>query len=1035
MIVDQKILSGIMDTDSSNEVMAPNHHKLAYNIRFRNGRPENIPGTVRINNGHLPSGTNHNNGGFYDAKRRRIIWFNWNANGNHGIYSYSTQTGVVSRIFQCGLQSATDILNFDRNYPIHSANIVYRDTEGDLLYWTDGTNRPKYLNIDTVATLAPFTAEMINAAKNAPLAPPSVGGFISNVSILTNYLINKQFRFAYRWIYKNGERSTVSPISALVMPQVVDPVAVGTQPTLYNQMYMFFYAPTSNDFKAIELLMQEGTGTNNIWTDFKVMDVLDRDQYGIALGSTITYNFFNNGNYPIADVKPDDLYFYYLPDKSNSLELLNGNAIIYAGNTDGYPSMSRSDVDVTITSSLTAGSNLATPVMPTFRYATPQRFGLQYFNDLGKPVGGVISFVGNPIDTTDFAVTTPEYGTTTSPSNAARYPKVNASINHLPPPGATSFQWVRANLTPIFRHYVTYDYQTDAQYIYLGIENFVQMAAQNSFISPYDFSPGDRVKIMARWDGDDAATAYSTQYDLQILEVVERSSTIGSSKGLFIKCWKPAVLPTPTYSVFMLIDIYTPILSVNEKDLVFFEWGQKYDIVGGYHMGYLQNQTASQPATFEWTDGDVFIKRRSFYVAIPIAANTTASYLFMQDANWNDYVATAGNSNGRGWQINAEAKTTYSPTELRWGQLYEQDGDQNKLNAFYPLNYDTIDRARGDILRLMVEERVLYVYQTTGVARMGIYSKFIQDNNNSNILTTTNEIITTNNVDYLQGNFGLGPQPCSLVRGKNGVHWFVDVTTGTQCRRSLDGITPISELYKGQYYIKSLLTPYNKPYVQDGTGGPKSRIIGGFDYLEEQYICSTEAGRYQGVPILPFTWSFNEQRKGYNSFYGKPDNNDFTPEWIVGAEEVVYMWKDGELYRQNNTNENEYCNLFGIEYPTSLKLVFNKNVNTKKNFHNLQYQSNQDWACPTVGDINTSVINPNSNIRQQSQLIPQDIEKTDNIWYAYLLRDMSAGGFLEDDPADYLNGNWIEVNFVYSGNKFAWLFLPTVVSEINQRNY
>lgn len=1027
-----------MNTDDDNQTIGESYHKLAYNIRFRgaknNQQPQNIPGTIRINNGSLPSGSNKNNGGFYDPRRRRVIWWNWNSNGNSGIYSLSTESGQISQIFKCGVQSATDILNLNLNYPVHSFGLVYRDNEGDLLYWTDGNERPKYLNLDTVETLRPFTANMLNAAKDAPLVPPQPIFYGNGSPGDPNYLLNKLFRFAYRWVFKNGEKSSISPISKVLTPEAVDPVPLGQNTYINNQLIVHFYAPALNDFKAIEIFVQEAKGENNTWNDFQLLDVLDREQYGIPVGGVAAYRFFNNGNYAVADIVPDDMYFYYVPDKANTMELLNGNSLVYGGITEGGSVLQRNQVNVQITSSLySTGLSF---VSAAFRYATPQRFGLIYFDEQGK-TDGVVSFVANPVDTTDFAVDTPEYATTTSPSNIAKFPKISASINHLPPANAVSYQWVRANLSPKFRQYVTNDYQTDAQFMYLGIENFVQMSVQNGFISPYDFSPGDRVKIMASVTGDDVATAFTTQYDLQILEVVSRPFSGQSSiQAKYLKIQKPATFPTPAYGALMLIDIYTPILKVDEKDLIFFEWGQRYAITGGYHMGQTQNQTGSQPALFEWTDGDVWLKRRSFFVALPIQANTTPSYLYMQDSNWSDYVASAGNSNGRAWAINFNAKQVYNPVQVRWGEAVEQDTDINRLNVFYPLNFDTIDRARGDILRMMVEKRLLYIYQYNGIGQMGIYQKFIQDNSGTNILTTTNEILTTNNVQYLKGNYGLGTQPCSLIRGKDGRHYFVDITTGTLCRRSEDGISPLTDIYKGKYFISDLLSTYNKPYAKDGTG-IKSRIICGYNYLEEDVLCAGESGRYNGKPINPFCLTFNEDRLGFGTFYGKPENNDFEPEWIVGAEDIVYFWKDGEIYKQDSANayDNEYANLLGIEYPASIKLVFNKQVNVKKNFSNLQYQSNRIWASPIVGDINTSVINPDSDIAQRSLLIEQDIELTDNIRYAPFLRDMSGGGFLEDEPADYLNGNWIEVNFVYRGNKSAWLFLPTVTSQVNNRNY
>ncbi len=68
---------------------------------------------------------------------------------------------------------------------------------------------------------------------------------------------------------------------------------------------------------------------------------------------------------------------------------------------------------------------------------------------------------------------------------------------------------------------------------------------------------------------------------------------------------KPTTVPSG-YQQQMLIELYTPKARVSENSELFYEWGQKYDIYtsGGvrYHRGQTGNQTATQPATFQWFD-------------------------------------------------------------------------------------------------------------------------------------------------------------------------------------------------------------------------------------------------------------------------------------------------------------------------------------------------------------------------------------------------------------------------------------------------
>ena len=231
--------------------------------------------------------------------------------------------------------------------------MVYRpETDGNLLYWVEGThNRPRYLNVNTVSSLAPFTEDMLNAGKNAPLQPP-LPVYQNDTNVNVNNLRKKLFRFSYRWVYKNGERSTFSPISKVALPIDGYSPDVQASSTTNNNIVVQVYSG-GTDYSAIEVVGQENL--NNTWGDFFLITTLERDQYNISPNSFYDYAFYNNGAYPPVSVEETDLYFSWLPDYANTLEVLNGNVIIYGGLTDGYAPIQRSDVDVNITSGLKIG--------------------------------------------------------------------------------------------------------------------------------------------------------------------------------------------------------------------------------------------------------------------------------------------------------------------------------------------------------------------------------------------------------------------------------------------------------------------------------------------------------------------------------------------------------------------------------------------------------------------------------------------------------------------------------------------------------
>lgn len=1208
-MIETKRFSGVLNTDDKPENVAGPQHIDAKNVRFYGGSTgltaENIKGNYVISNANLPAGSNECIGSFYDSVNQRIIWFNYNSNGDNGIYQLNLKTESVTAIFICGTDSATDILNFSPDYPVHSCNIVYRTSgDGDLLYWTDGYNRPRYLNLDTVSSLAPFTEDMINAAKNAPLTPPSAQ-YASDSTVNVNNLRKKLFRAAYRWVYKNGEKSTFSPISKMPLPSIGYDPNQSNDPKIDN--YVSIQVESGgDDFEAIEIAGQFNIG--NTWGDFFLIDSLNAAEYNISPNSLFTYRFYNDGAYTPIDPQELDLYFSWLPNKANTLELLNGNVIIYGGITDGYDTIPRSQIDVTVTAGVGnpntptisyayAGANVFNiqiganiPVVPPFvtfniqfnyvsgtggdvspkivnytttfgqsqdsvanaialaltgnnitgtnlgsglirvnttgflpgssitnvqvsaslagtsvfqsswKWSCPGRLGLVYFDDRGK-TNGVISYVSESgLDTTDFAFNTPDF---TTNGNVPQVPIISASIDHTPPTWATSYQWVRANLLPTsFLYWITNDYQTDTDYLYLCIQNLVKQKSDNSgFIPSYEFTEGDRVRIIAQYTTGNYIP-YNIQLDMEVLGTVERKmggpGPNASVDGTFLKVYKPTTLPSSAYQQQMLIEIYTPRPTQSRETQLFYEWGEKYDIYtllgNRYHRGQVDDQTSTQPATFEWFDGDVYYYDRKVYDF----ANTlnTSILVKIMDANQNDYFPSAVNSNGRAWVIDPNAKEEYNSVLVRWGGKYQSGTTINELPIFRPNDFDEVDRSKGDIRRFKSRDRILRVFQDRGTGQYGVYMRFIQNNQGQSELVTTNEIITTNNIQYYQGVYGVSGYPTNLVSVQN-ADYFVDVVTGRCVRLGSDGLTDLGLNYKGQFFLSQLAVPYNKSITR--AGGFKSKVMGFFDYFDNQYnvllqgsvselfinsqtsgfagtyelslggdpkvgdtitleltdsLSTTQTYSYTAVsgdtaidmlnglladinggvdfiatyiasspysnievvsayPLItvegvasityntsgninPQNFSFNETRNAFCSFY------DFHPEWAMGAQDMVYTWLNGVLWKHDS---GTYCNFYGTQYPAYVTAVFNNNLLVKKSWNSINEVASGTWAVPLMYTNTKSY----GSQRQESSLVDAEFTVLEGNPSSAIKRDAnSQGGKIN---GDFMKGNYLVAKF------------------------
>ena len=1005
-MIETKRFAGILNLDDKEVNILPIQHIDCINGRFFGGQQglsfQNIKGNYLIDNNDLPAGTNECIGSFFDQINQRIIWFNYNSNGNNGIYQLLIQTGVVSKIFLCNTDSATDILRFSLDYPITSAVIVYRtEGDGDLLYWTDGNvgdeNRPRYLNIDTVATLAPFTEDMINAAKLPPLVPPTAS-YVSDSSFGANRVKNKYFQFAYRWTYKSLEKSTFSPFSTVAIPPNITNPQADIQSNTNNAIDVTVISAATDDFQSLEIAARVWLGS--AWSDFFLVQTVTVDDISTPIPFSYSYRFFNNGTYANIPTDESDLYFDWLPDYANAMELLNGNVLIYGGITDGYNSLTRQQVDVQVTAT-GINSPFYPAVSSVWKDGQYQRLGLQYFDKRGKPIGGVVSFLADAtIDTTNFDVTTGGYA---GEVNGVNYPitRLDTVINHIPPQDAESYCWVRANLTPIFfLQWVTNDFQDDVTngFLYFCIQSLIEANNENAFLPSYEFTEGDRLTAKGVWTSTENVTVYVPQLDFQILGVEQRVMQNGNpaSSGAFLKVKRPASFPTPSYNRNTFIEIYTPPAGLTDNNTLFYEWGQRYGfqtILGvKYHLGGTQNQTASVPALTEFSNGDCYLKQRQIY---PTVGATGTYTVMVWDRRYNDYQESAANSNGRAWLINEDAREEYNGVLSRWGGKYQSGTNINNLNRFRPNDYDEADRSKGDIRRYKARDRILRVFQDRGCGQYGIYARFIQNNAGEPELVTTNEIITTNNIQYYQGTYGLGGYATNLCSTAI-ADYFADIVTGREVRLSGDGITDLGLLYKGQFTLANYVTPYNKEILR--ADGSIAKVMKFWDSFENEAHTILQAGTLSGTNYPDRNYSFNETRNGFTGFY------DYHPEWALSANDIIYSWKEGEIYKHDVSGSN-YCNFYGTQYDCYITLVFNMNVGQKKSFQSIAEVASTTWICPTIYTDTNSY----GTQRQESNLTEYEFAILEGMPSTSLKRDSNSNGGKINGQV--LKGNYIVIKF------------------------
>jgi hypothetical protein len=282
----------------------------------------------------LPSGENKIIGFYADRVRNRAYYFLWNSDGYNSILYYDKNSNAVIKVLISKTDSnGIDILNFNPSYKVLSVNIFYRDLEGDILFFNDGYNPPRSLNVINVYG-TDWEAEYLLIAKAPPVMPPKVT-YENDTTITINNLRNKLFQFSYRYVYDNNEKSVWSSKSIVPLPQ--QPSLTLTDNTATNNARIAILLSTGGtDVKAIELCFRETT--NGLTSDWFLIESFDKESLLNPIDDNIIYvtKFFNDSIYTQIDVIESGQLQDWVPQKANAGELANGNVLLYAGIVEGY---------------------------------------------------------------------------------------------------------------------------------------------------------------------------------------------------------------------------------------------------------------------------------------------------------------------------------------------------------------------------------------------------------------------------------------------------------------------------------------------------------------------------------------------------------------------------------------------------------------------------------------------------------------------------------------------------------------------------
>jgi hypothetical protein len=1069
-MIESKVFSGGgLNQDTDNNFLRPNDWKDALNIRVtdRLNSSESIVSNIKGNTSvtyALPAGTNKTIGSYANEQTGKYYSFIWNSNGEHSITEFDPTSNTIVKVLQASY------LNFQEYALINGVGIV----DKNLLYWTDGFNPPRYIDIVRAKTGTYYTDSIsISLAKAPPLKPinPSYSNDPNPSGVALNRLKNQLFQFKYLFVYENGERSTWSTNSIVAYPSLETNQSIGSESFRNNNIILSLDA--GNKFvKTIEIAAQvKGVAVNNTQDWFSILtidraDVLTSSNYDSST-NTYIYRFFNDGLYQSIDIVESDLSYDFIPLKSKALDIINGNVLSLANNTEGYDNIIiSSSIDITYTEN-----------SETDRLSTNTGTGVTFILSGTPVVGDIIDYtvtytaIGGEVGDTagSFTVNSSQSGNllltaygfagevqsstsdavlaniTTLPSgdveveffsaveggfvtiliaiilsesaltlsvpvyktnskyqfglvyydefNRSSYVQTNNSliastksfgnvtgfkaninweINHLPPSWAKKYQWVRTEqLTHSkFLFWIGTEIKEVAGKDYYEVVMNTYSAYDeknpNSILS-YDYSAGDRFTLHKK------GATWISGIDVEVVgfEVTDTTAVLRIQKNAGI------ALALDSY----LFEIYTPKTRSNSLiEQFFYEFGEVYDIVNGFHQGGTQTQTSSLPAKGVFINGDVFTRERVVGLA---------SSALIEDPNFSDFYVSNFSSNGRVNIFSPQAKQLNLPTDIRYSDTYVPNTNINGLNRFYGDAFESYDRVNGSIQKTAVRDNYLIVFQELKTGYVPIFQSIIEDQgsgNNANV-AISNKLL--NKIRYYVGDFGIGLHPESMARF-GGLMYFVDPNRGQVIKLS-GGLQPISVVGMDSYFTSKLTAIKSSPNV---------KVLGSYDPYNDEYIISFKITTASNAGDS--TLAFSEQINRWTSFYS------FIPDFGGYIFNQYITHKSGVLYTHNNNDT--HGSFYGVNYDSFIDVVFNSSPNLVKTFIGIMEQANVKWIPVDIDTSNGQV----------SSLIADDIYRKEDVYLASFLRDTSSpGGLLSGDD---LKGNWIRLKLLESNTVKSTLF-------------
>ena len=186
-----------------------------------------------------------------------------------------------------------------------------------------------------------YNSDVVNQIKASPACQPTFELF-SSIDNVSNYVNNKNFQFAVRYVFDDDEKTTLSPYSLISYADA----SYGASNKNLNGIKICYTDERLLDLtsrsviKQVELCFREGNGGK-----WRLIETIFQENIGVK-AEDHCFDFYNNQAYTFLPEAESNINYHEVPKKSDTQEFVE-NRLYHGGITRGFdPVCVEAEIDV-----------------------------------------------------------------------------------------------------------------------------------------------------------------------------------------------------------------------------------------------------------------------------------------------------------------------------------------------------------------------------------------------------------------------------------------------------------------------------------------------------------------------------------------------------------------------------------------------------------------------------------------------------------------------------------------------------------------